>query len=279
MSDSESVRAEPGTSGAGSAHNGSTAAGSTYNEPAHNEPARPGPAMAGYRQVRRNMTDLLVSGPPDLAAAVPGCPDWNVGQLASHLVQVCAMVHDRIISGEAAAEGAGGGPPPAGIQFSLLPADRATAPLPAGGIGELLDDWARLSGPVEQFLSEAFSIRRGILVMDAFTHELDLRQALGVAPPTPEHPALPVAMGILAKGLSLSTRGHALPALRVESELGQWLVGEGEPAATVAGSWYDIYQAMSGRLTEDRIRGLRWSIDPAPWIPAFTWGPFVVPAR
>ncbi|MFV2128069.1 maleylpyruvate isomerase family mycothiol-dependent enzyme [Micromonospora sp. LOL_013] len=263
MSVSDSVRAESGVSGAGP-------------DPAGPTPA--GPAAAGYRQVRRNVAELLTAGSPDLAAAVPGCPDWNIADLASHLVQVCARVHERITSGEAAAEGTGGGPA-AGVQFSLLPADRATAPLPAGGIGELLDDWTRLSGPVEQFLGEPFSVRRGILVMDAFTHELDLRQALGMDPPAPEHPALPVAMGILAKGLSLSTRNRGLPALRVETDLGQWPVGDGAPAATVAGSWHDVYQAMSGRLTEDRIRALRWNADPAPWITAFTWGPFVVPGR
>ncbi|MFY1654418.1 maleylpyruvate isomerase family mycothiol-dependent enzyme [Solwaraspora sp. WMMB762] len=269
MSVSDSVRAESDASGAGPDPAGPTPAGPT--------PA--GPAAAGYRQVRRNVAELLTAGSPDLAAAVPGCPDWSIADLASHLVQVCARVHERIVSGEAAAEGTGGGPPPAGIQFSLLPADRATAPLPAGGIGELLDDWTRLSGPVEQFLGEPFSVRRGILVMDAFTHELDLRQALGVDPPAPEHPALPVAMGILAKGLSLSTRNRSLPALRVETDLGQWPIGEGALAATVAGSWHDVYQAMSGRLTEERIRALRWSADPAPWIAAFTWGPFVVPGR
>lgn len=234
------------------------------------------PAAAGYRQVRRNMTDLLTDS-TDLTVVVPSCPDWTVGDLASHLVQVCARVHDRVVSGSATTEGPDAGP--AAVQFSLLPADRATAPLPAGGIGALLDDWARLSGPVEQLLGEPFSVRRGILVMDAYTHELDLRRALRLAPPSPDHPARPVAMGILVKGLSASTRGHGLPAIQVETDLGRFLVGEGDPAATVAGSWYDVYLAMSGRLTEERIRTLRWSADPTPWIRAFTWGPFVVPAQ
>ncbi|WP_428962029.1 maleylpyruvate isomerase family mycothiol-dependent enzyme [Micromonospora fluostatini] len=217
----------------------------------------PGPpgggAPAAYRRVRET-TEALVTADPDAATVqVEHCPGWTVRDLVAHLVEVCARVHDRVT-----------GLPP------------APAPGPRAGLPELLARWAELSGPVEEFLAGPASMDRGILVMDAFTHELDLRRALGAAPPE-DHPALPVAIHVLVTGLTASLAGHGLPALAVRSGHGLLVAGTGEPAATVSGHWYDVYLSLAGRRTEAQIRSLRWSEDPRRWLPAFTWGPFRVP--
>ncbi|MFV2018981.1 maleylpyruvate isomerase family mycothiol-dependent enzyme [Micromonospora sp. LOL_023] len=224
----------------------------------------PAPLAAAYRQIRRNMADLLDEHDSALALGVATCPGWTVGDLLGHLVEVCARVNARVTGGGDPAPTGGGDPAPTGVASS-------------GSVQQLFEAWQRYSGPVEMFLSEPFTLDRAVLVMDTFTHELDLRRALGVAPPI-GHPAQPVAMEVLVKGFSAAVRARQLPAVRIETEHGQWLVGDGEPAAVASGSWYEIYLMLSGRRTEAQIRALQWSADPAPWFPAFTWGPFVMPS-
>ncbi|MCX4472228.1 maleylpyruvate isomerase family mycothiol-dependent enzyme [Micromonospora sp. NBC_01655] len=217
-------------------------------------PARPSEvrAVAAYRQVREATAALLAQGPPGVGAEpVAHCPGWTVRDLVAHLVEICARVHGRVTGS-------------------------TPGPVPDGGLPELLDEWERLSGPVEEFLAGPGSMDRNILVMDAFTHELDLRQALGVPPPV-DHPALPVASGVLLTGLSASLDGHGLPPLTVETEHGRHVAGTGVPVATMSGPWHEVYLSLAGRRTTAQIRSLRWSADPGRWLPAFTWGPFRVP--
>ncbi|HEY0699913.1 MAG TPA: maleylpyruvate isomerase family mycothiol-dependent enzyme [Micromonospora sp.] len=203
-----------------------------------------------YQRVRANMAALLAEQ-PDPATAVPTCPGWTVAGLVAHSVEVCAMANAQVTG--------------------TAPATDTT-----GGIPELLAEWERLSGPVDRALATPGPAQAAMLIMDAFTHELDLRLALG-APPPVDHPALPVAVGFLVKGLATSLRGHGLPALRIESEHGHLVAGDGEPGATMAGPWHEVYLSLAGRRTAEQIGALRWSADPARWLPAFTWGPFVVP--
>ena len=120
------------------------------------------------------------------------------------------------------------------------------------GLGPLLDEWERSGGRVEAALARAEHSGKGaVLVMDAFTHELDIRLALGVPFPV----------------------GH--PAFRADAW--RWVVGTGEPTAVVRGSRTDLYRALAGRRTYRQIEQLTWSIHPGPWLPAFGWGPFRPP--
>jgi uncharacterized protein (TIGR03083 family) len=215
-------------------------------------PAADTGAPAGYQRVRRNVAALVVGDPSPTSRPVPHCPGWTVRDVLVHLVEVGARVHDRVTG-------------------------QSSAPVPAGaGVAELLARWEELSGPVDRHLAGPGPAQRDIVVMDAYTHELDLRQALGVAPPR-QHPALPVAIRVLVTGLGAALAGHGLPALEVRSEHGSLVAGQGDPGATVSGPWYELYLALSGRRTEARIRALEWSEDPQRWLPAFTWGPFRVP--
>ncbi|NLU79170.1 maleylpyruvate isomerase family mycothiol-dependent enzyme [Micromonospora sp. HNM0581] len=210
-------------------------------------------ADVAYRQVRRNTAALLADPAADPDRPVPHCPGWSLADLVAHLVEVCARVHARI-----------GGTEPAASTPDDVPV--------------LLAEWEQLSPLVENYLAEPGSVDRYIVVMDAFTHELDLRQALGVQPPD-DHPALATAMTVLTTGLARSLDGHGLPPLEVATRHGRWVLGAGRPATTVTGPWSEVYLSLAGRRTETQIRSLRWSADPSRWLPAFTWGPFRVPAE
>lgn len=214
------------------------------------------PDEVAYRHVRDNVTQWA-SGIPGLdEVVVPACPEWTVRQLVAHLVEICWKV--------AARAGMVDGSPPVPI------ADARPA--------ELVRLWQTTGAIVDQILVEKRDRRSRILVMDALTHELDIRQALGLPAPH-DHPAMRGTLDLLAAGLGRSIRQRGLPALRIETAGAHWVSGSGEPAATVSAGRYDLYRSMAGRRTHAQIAALAWSRPPDPWLPAFEWGPFHPPAE
>lgn len=209
-----------------------------------------------YRACRENITRLVTS---DLSVAelpVPACPGWSVRDLVGHLVLVCRMAVD-----EDPAEISEPPPPPPGIP-----------------VHELVITWAALEEQLPEVLPRAEWLRRRILPLDALSHELDLRTALGLPPPDGS-PALADALDLAVMGFTLSLHGHGLPALRVRTPDREWTAGEGEPAATLGGGSLEVFRALTGRRTVRQIGELSWSTPPASWLPAFTWGPFTPPTR
>jgi len=75
-------------------------------------------------------------------------------------------------------------------------------------------------------------------------------------------------------GLAQSIKGRGLPALRVQAGDRDWVIGEGEPAAAVAGTPFELLRAITGRRSETQIRKLRWDGDVDTFVPAFEFGPF-----
>jgi len=115
-------------------------------------------------------------------------------------------------------------------------------------------------------------------VMDAYTHEQDLRLALGL-PPTVQHPAFRISFSLVALGFSLALDEHGLPSVAFETPDGRWVAGAEPAAVTASGSAHALFRALAGRRTADQIGQLDWSRDPRPFLPAFTWGPFHPPVR
>jgi uncharacterized protein (TIGR03083 family) len=195
---------------------------------------------------------------------VPACPGWDVRDAVVHLAGICLSVEANLGQGPAGQSGQSG---PAADRLSGLELDA------------LLAEWERSSGEVESSLARAEHLNKGaVMVMDAFTHELDVRLALG-APLPVGHPAFRSAFEVVIGGLSGSVMLLGLPSFRLETEAGGWVVGDGEPVAAVRGSRADLYRSLTGRRTYEQIGQLAWSIDPGPWLPAFRWGPFRPPDK
>jgi uncharacterized protein (TIGR03083 family) len=204
------------------------------------------PAHVAYRAVRENLTELAGDATHLAGTRVPGCPEWTVRDLVAHVVGNCGRTL-----------GLGDVPPDAGL-------------------AELLALWAK-SGPEVERLNEEAGLDIYRLTMDAFTHELDLREALDVAPPE-DHPAYQLAIDVVVGGLSYSILSRKLPALRLVSAEDSWVAGYGRPGATVTASRHDLFRSLTGRRTVAQLAGLDWSEDPTRWLPAFFWGPFKPPA-
>jgi uncharacterized protein (TIGR03083 family) len=203
------------------------------------------PQHLAYRTVREHITDLVLATPEGAGTAVPACPEWTVHDLVAHLAGNCAGMLGEPATGDGT------------------------------GLAALLAGW-RLTGERAERLAAGDGLDIGRLLMDAFTHELDLREALGVPAPA-DHPAYPPAMEVVVGGLSWSISSRGLPALRFACEDTSWVAGRGQPGATVTAPRYHIYRSLTGRRTPAQIAELDWSGDPAQWLPAFFWGPFSPP--
>ena len=184
---------------------------------------------------------------------MPACPEWTVADLVAHLVDVCSGT-------------LGAGPPP----------HRA-------GLGVLLARWARAAREGAPAIALA-GRRAGPLVLDAFSHELDVRRALELPPPDGDpayEPAYAFVLELASSALSASLDRHGLPDLVMATpSTGPRRIGRnGGPVATVRTARHDLLRSLTGRRAEAQIAALDWSDDPTPWLPAFRWGPFSPPSR
>lgn len=207
-----------------------------------------------YRQVRRNVAELLAQPRQVADPVVPSCPDWTLRGLLTHLVGVAAAAIGRL-SGW-----------PAALSSSSADMD----------IPELVATWEKLGAEADLLMAGAGGRCGNILVMDAFTHELDIRYAIGAELPA-EHPAFAGSFAVLAGGFADAVRAHDLPALRLSVGSTQWTIGDGAPAATLTATRYDLYRSLAGRRSHHQITALDWTRDSHRWLPAFTWGPFTPP--
>ena len=203
-----------------------------------------------YRAVRESVSALLAEYPRAAGVAVPSCPGWTVREVVAHLLVICQGVAGRTPEQ---------GPPRGELELEGL-----------------LARWAREAGSVESLLASGAAGTNGILVMDAFSHELDIRAALG-SPPPARHPAASTALWVACRGFAASVRDHGLPPLLLRTPGTGWATGARRPDATLAASRLDLLRALTGRRTPEQIVALGWDRDPAPWLPAFSWGPFTPP--
>lgn len=211
------------------------------------------PNYVAYRHTIHSVTTLLTEQPVPEDLPIPSCPEWTVHGLVGHLVGICSLAVGRL-SGWAEAA-------------------RTSADM---GVDGLLTEWNRMGDLAGRVLQEGGGRRGSLMVMDAFTHELDLRNAIGARLPD-DSPAFSRAFEVLLNGFAASVIAHNLPAVVVSVDGQEWQVGAGEPVATLSGDRYDIYRSLAGRRTYEQITRLGWSRDSHRWLPAFTWGPFTPP--
>ena len=213
--------------------------------------SRPAPDYVGYPEVRRGVRALLGARADVHRRRVPACPEWTVADLLGHLTGIAERVLERH-----------GGAVPVSAA--------ATVP-------ELLDHWDDVGEDLDRRLAQAGGRSGEVMVMDAYTHELDLRAALGVPPPV-EHAAWAPSFEVLVRGFSGSVAGRGLPALRLRTTGGsQWTAGAGRPAATLTAPAHELYRALAGRRSLAQLSALEWDAAPETWLPAFSWGPFSPP--
>jgi len=219
---------------------------------------RPVPHHVAYRTIRERVTALLRGRPDAEYLPVPACPGWTGGDVLNHMVANCRFAETNTATPELS--------------------DRPLCMEPPG-MARLLTEWDRSAAVVEAAVAQLPGPQAGsLLLLDAFTHECDVRVALDHPLPQ-DHPAFPGAFEAALVGFAGAVAWRGLPTVRIETEGLCRNVGRGEPEAVVRGGPMQLFRSLVGRRTLRQIAALDWSGDPRPWLPAFTWGPFTPPAE
>ena len=126
-------------------------------------------------------------------------------------------------------------------------------------IDDMLSEWEKCSPQFEEMLIAAPDEIAGQAIFDAFTHEQDLRHALGV-PGARDSDAMEIGWAWIG---GARTRA-SLPALLFVTEDGEMVVGSGAPRATVGASRFELLRACTGRRSASEIASYRWEPGPEP---------------
>jgi uncharacterized protein (TIGR03083 family) len=193
-----------------------------------------------YRDLRDRVT-ALVSGLPAeaLDQVAPATPMWRVRDVVAHLAGSTADVVAGNLEGVAS------------DAWTQAQVDaRLDTPFP-----EVLAEWTRCGELVEPTIASFPPLMRNMLLIDAVTHEHDLRGALGL-PGERDGDAMLFAFGGVSRGIG-AQRGDS-GALRIVHEGGESVVGEGEPTATVRTTRFEVVRAGLGRRSLGQIAAWEW---------------------
>ena len=124
----------------------------------------PDEVAAAYRGIRERVVSLLRTLPDEAADKnVPGCPAWDVAQLSAHLVGV----PEDVLSGSM-----DGAP---GDDWTQRQVDRHQGQ----SLAQLADAYEATAEAFDAVMAAIPHPINSQVVMDAYTHEQDLREAVG----------------------------------------------------------------------------------------------------
>ena len=112
----------------------------------------------------------------------------------------------------------------------------------------------------------------GALVVDCWTHEQDVRNAVG-RQGFRETAGLSAALNA-AWAMKRKLRDAGLAPLRFEAiGIVDWVIGDGDPGAAVSGDAYEMARALLGRRSPQQVAAFAWVGDPGPYLPHFGFFP------
>jgi uncharacterized protein (TIGR03083 family) len=207
-----------------------------------------------YERVHARVCDLIDVEVADVP--VPTCPGWTVKDVIAHLAGFFAAYRSG-----------------ADDAFSPDWGDREVTARRDRSLQECLTEWSHfLQAPSGLFQSSLAPVA----VSDVLAHEQDIRTALnrpGARDDKNMVPAVEMALAFVEK----KAEAEGLPALRVVTDDLDRTMGQGEPAATLRTSTFELFRALHGRRSIDHVRAMDWEGDPDPWMQVFfLFGPATV---
>lgn len=204
-----------------------------------------------YETTRLRIVDLARSLSPDeLGRRCPATPDWTAKDLLAHMVGIAADVSSGNIEGTGSAPWT----------------ERQVAIRRERSVNEVLAEWDELAPTIGQGLNFMPRTAASLFLGDLVTHEHDLRGGVG-RPGARDSEAVEVALDTYAFRFRRRVEKEGLPPAVVSNGETEWR-GEGEPAATVSGTSFELLRALTGRRTPAEIQeNLTWTGDVATYLP------------
>jgi uncharacterized protein (TIGR03083 family) len=202
-------------------------------------------SCARFRAWGRTLDDSQAATP------VPALPGWNVKDTFAHVTALASQVVDGDVIDGVPSEDL----TQAGVDAR---AHRTLA--------EVLDEWDDSGPRFAAWLREQGRAATPNPVIDVWTHEVDVRSALGVEVPADGGDAEAILTSIVRRGLGRRWPELGIPALRVVLPDEEWVAGDGEPAGVLRTDRFEIGRVFLGRRSPSQMAGLAWEQgDPAIW--------------
>ena len=233
------------------------------------------PDLAGaYADTRRSMIEIARGlTEEECAATVPACPAWTVKDLIAHVTSIASTLAT--------------GRFPAGLDpvASLTDVEQAEqrerfvedalAARKDTPLDEILKEWEEASPSVEAMIrgelpwpAASPPLVEWVVTTDLGVHHHDLRGAVN-QPGDRDSLATGLSLRSYAEGMRFRSAALGLPAFRIRAGTREWLIGHGDPVATVTADPFELARAASGRRAPEQIRAFDWDGDPDPFVPLF----------
>jgi uncharacterized protein (TIGR03083 family) len=202
-----------------------------------------------YLMTRTRLLELAPTLDAGQAASpVPALPGWTVKDAYAHLTGLSADVVEGRMDGM--------GTPAWTAKHVADRADRSLA--------EVVAEWAVRGAALDEALRNAGRSASPFVVFDVWSHEQDIRGALGRAGVRDEHVHEIAATAAVAFSGRFTEAG--VPALRIEGDGGTRVLGTGEPAATLHIDDYELLRVIFARRSQTQIEGADWDGDAGPYV-------------
>jgi uncharacterized protein (TIGR03083 family) len=193
---------------------------------------------SAYQSLRVQLIELLAEREPaELEQLAPATPEWRVRDIVSHMAGVC----DDVVHGNM--EGAPSN------EWTQAQVDKRTA----WEFPRVIDDWTEHGATVESFMNDIGTVM-GQMVFDAWTHEQDVRGALG-KPGGRDGAALDIAFGWFVQANQAAVVPEQPGTLVLVTEVGETRIGpHAEATTTIRTSRYEFLRSVSGRRSLRQVR-------------------------
>jgi uncharacterized protein (TIGR03083 family) len=199
----------------------------------------------------------------EAATPVPALPGWTVKDTFAHVTALAT----QFVQGE---------------RLDGVPGDERTAvgvdARAAMSLDEVLDEWADTGPRFAAMLTESGRDATPNVALDIWTHEVDVRGALGIPVPTDGGGAEEILHRIVRRGLGRRWTDQGIPALRVVLPDEEWVAGDGEPVGVLHTDRFELGRVFLGRRSPRQMAALSWEGgDPSVWIGSmYVFGPATI---
>jgi uncharacterized protein (TIGR03083 family) len=193
---------------------------------------------------------------------VPTCPAWRVRDVYAHLAGASADILAGRIEGAAT-------DPWTARQVE----ERADTPFV-----DLLAEWEANGPAVDALVAPLDDPMVSRLPIDAWTHEQDIRTAVD-RPGGRDSPVVAWAAPNMVARFAASWAEAGRAPVRIIGSEREWILGDGEPVATLRASDYELVRLLVGRRSRAQALAL-WEGDGEPFVDAliaFTFSPTDIP--
>ncbi len=213
-----------------------------------------------YAAMRAELIDLLRGlSDAEQEIVVPNCPEWTIRDVVAHVTGVNADVIDGNVAELGADEWTG----------------HQVDSRAGMSVADICDEWEGIASRTTEFMSADpfMGVRIGA---DLVTHIHDVLEALGRSDDdlsVSGRNGVGIRSALSRYGPFFCERAAnaELPIVSVTvvpDAIGDqgWTSGEGNAAATLSGSAFDLLRTFTGRRSVEQVLAMDWSGDPEPYL-------------